>query len=174
MKLVVKLSGPLYSEIKADLARPHQFAFERVGFVHGRLTDGASCKLLLLTTYHAVPDSHYIDDASVGARIGPDSVAWAMRAAYRGRATGEGLFHVHVHAHRGEPMMSATDARELPALVPGLQAVSRDCAHGIIILSDDHGASWVWLPYATEATRVDALNVVGVPLQVFLRGRSLE
>lgn len=174
MKIFVKLSSRLYSQIKKDLARPHRFALERVGFVHGRLTDGESCKLLLLTTYDAVPDDHYIDDASVGARIGSDSVAWAMQAAHRGRTTGEGLFHVHAHAHQGEPMMSATDARELPALVPGLQAVSRDCAHGIIILSDDHGASWVWLPYAPEATRVDAMSVVGVPLQIFLRGRSLD
>ena len=174
MTVVIKLTGRLYSDIKSDLVRPHPFALERVGFAHGRLTDGESCKLLLLTTYHAVPDDHYVDDARVGARIGSDCITWAMQAAHRGRTTGEGVFHVHAHAHRGEPTMSATDTHELPALVPGLQAVSRDCPHGIIILSDDHAAAWAWLPRAPEAAHVEAVNVIGVPLRTFLRGQVLD
>jgi hypothetical protein len=169
MRVVIKLTGRLYSAIRNDLARPHPFALERVGFVLGRLSDGDSCKILFLTTYHAVPDDEYVDDASVGARIGPYRITWAMQAAHRGRMTGEGVFHVHAHRHQGEPTMSKTDLRELPALMPGLRAVNPDCAHGIIILSEDHGAGWFWLPGTSDVTRTDSISVIGVPLEIFVR-----
>lgn len=172
MKVMIKLTDRLYSSIRQDLARPHPFAFERVGFVLGRLTDGESSKILLLTSYHPVPDDQYVDDRGVGARIGPKSITWAMQAAHRGRLTGEGVFHVHAHAHQGEPTMSETDARELPELIPGLQAVNRGTAHGIIILSDDHGAGWVWLPQETEVSLVDSLSMIGVPLDILIRGKT--
>ena len=36
MKVEIKLTGSLYKKILRDLARPHPFAAERVGFVFGR------------------------------------------------------------------------------------------------------------------------------------------
>ena len=36
--------------------------------------------------------------------------------------------------------MSGVDARETPKMMPGFQSVGREAAHGIIILSLDHGS----------------------------------
>ena len=88
MTITLKMTGRLYDEIRHDLERPHPFAFERVGFVSGRLGIGASgARLILLTRYQSIPDAHYIDDPTVGARIGPDAMSAAMQSVFRGRAT---------------------------------------------------------------------------------------
>lgn len=42
--------------------------------------------------------------------------------------------------------MSKTDRDEIPPMMPGFQSVGRDAAHGIIVLSLDHGSGWVCLP----------------------------
>jgi len=61
MRVNVKISGKLYGEVVQDLARPHPFAGERVGFVLGRATDLAeNGHLILLTRYYSIPDDHYL------------------------------------------------------------------------------------------------------------------
>jgi hypothetical protein len=171
MKVEIRLTGSLHREILQDLARPHAFAAERVGFVFGRggsLVEGG--KLALLNRYHAIPDDQYVEDETVGARIGPDAITWAMQAVYHGRSAREGLFHIHVHAHKGEPRMSRVDSREIPKLMPGFQSVGREAVHGVIILSLDHGAGWVWLPRRKESVAADMISVSGKPLAVFEKG----
>lgn len=166
----IKLTGCLYTHIVQDLKRPHPFAEERVGFVFGRMTsllDGAY--LILLTRYHSIPDDQYVDDQTVGARIGKDALVWAMQAVYYGRSTHEGIFHIHIHPYRGEPNMSRVDFRDLPKLIPGFQSVGNNAAHGIIILSLNHGTGWVWLPESRKPVLVDSIGVIGVPLNVFER-----
>ena len=37
MNVAIKMTGRLYDEIRRDLERPHPFAFERVGFVFGKV-----------------------------------------------------------------------------------------------------------------------------------------
>jgi hypothetical protein len=54
--------------------------------------------------------AHAHEDHIVGART------WAMQAVYHGRPAREGIFHIHLHAHRGETGMSETDQREIPGL----------------------------------------------------------
>jgi hypothetical protein len=170
MNIHLKLTGRLYEEMIQDLLRPHPFAAERVGFVFGRMAAlTESSRLLLLTRYHAVADGQYIDDRAVGARIGPDAITWATQAVYYGRPTSEGIFHVHIHGNSGEPGMSDTDRREIPALIPGFQSVGRTAAHGIIILSADHGAAWVWFPGQKENCRAGSISVIGSPVAVFER-----
>ncbi|HBA54366.1 MAG TPA: hypothetical protein DCZ04_07895 [Syntrophorhabdus aromaticivorans] len=170
MSVHIKLTGHLYDDIVEDLERPHPFAEERVGFVFGRMTslsDGAW--LILLARYRSIPDDQYIKDQTVGARIGKEALVWAMQAVYYGRATREGIFHIHIHPYKGEPNMSRVDRRDLPKLIPGFQSVGSEAPHGIIILSSNHGAGWVWLPENREPVIADTIGVIGVPLNVFER-----
>jgi hypothetical protein len=170
MKLEIKLTGYLYDRMMADLIRPHPFAAERVGFVFARMGSLADQgKLILLNRYHSIPDEQYVDDPTVGARIGSDAMTWAMQAVYQGRPAHEGIFHIHLHGHSGESGMSKTDAREIPRLIPGFQSVGREAAHGIIILSSDHGSAWVWLPGHKDAKPADQVSVIGAPVGVFER-----
>ena len=170
MKIDIRMTGALYEHALHDLTRPHPFAAERIGFVMGRLGSlPEQGKLVLLTQYLPIPDHHYIRDPTVGARIGPDAMTAAMQAVYHGRATREGIFHIHHHPHKGETRMSKVDARELPKLIPGFQSVGRDAAHGIIILSNNHGSGWVWLPSASVPTPATSLTVVGAPVRIFER-----
>jgi hypothetical protein len=60
--------------------------------------------------------AHAHEDHIVGARIGSEALTWAMQAVYHGRPAREGIFHIHLHAHRGETGMSETDQREIPGL----------------------------------------------------------
>jgi hypothetical protein len=127
---------------------------------------------VLLTRYHAIPDDRYIDDPSVGARIGPDAMTWAMQAVYHGRPTREGIFHIHMHGCAGETGMSRTDAREVPPMIPGFRSVGREAAHGIVILSLDHGSAWVCLPGSKDLVSCGSLSVIGTPVRVFDRGAT--
>ena len=43
-------------------------------------------------------------------------------------------------------------------------------AHGIIILSLDHGSGWVWLPGRKEPVAAGTISVIGKPLGVFEKG----
>ncbi len=168
MKVEIRLTGCLHEEILMDLARPHPFAAERVGFVFGRvglLANGG--KLVLLNRYHSIPDDQYVEDETVGARIGSDALTWAMQAVYYGRPAREGIFHIHVHPYKGKTGMSRVDSREIPRLIPGFQSVGREAVHGIIILSRDHGAGWVWLPGRKEPVTVGTISVIGKPLGIF-------
>jgi hypothetical protein len=158
----------LHTEMLTDLRRAHPFAAERIGFAFGRVGSlGAENTLILLNRYHTIPDEQYVDDPTVGARIGPEALTWAMQAVYHGRVVREGIFHVHLHEHQGEPGMGATDSREIPRLMPGFRSVGRDAAHGNIILSADHGAGWIWLPSSADVARAKTVSVIGMPVGVF-------
>lgn len=170
MKTEIKFAGELYAEIVRDLTRPHPFAAERVGFVFGRM--GSLGQVILLNRYHSIPDDQYMDDPTVGARIGSEALTWAMQAVYQGRPVREGIFHIHLHRHKGETGMSRVDSREIPKLLPGFRSVGRDAAHGIIILSLDHGSGWIWHPSNQELFQADSINIIGVPIRVFESGEK--
>ncbi len=170
MTIHIKLNGALYAEILRDLSRRHPFAAERIGFVMGRIGSlSGDAKLILLNRYHPIPDSQYVRDRNVGARIGPQAMTAAMQLVYHVRPAREGIFHIHLHPHLGETRMSQVDARELPPLIPGFQSVGPDSAHGIIILSHNHGSGWVWLPGTQAPIAASSVSVVGVPIRVFER-----
>ena len=171
MRFEIKLTGFLYDRIVSDLIRRHPFAAERVGFVSARMGSLADQgKLILLNRYHSIPDEQYVDDPTVGARIGSEAMTWAMLAVYHGRPAREGIFHIHLHGHNGETGMSRTDACEIPKLMPGFQSVGREAMHGIIILSRDHGSGWVWMPGRKEPIAAGTISVIGKPLGVFAKG----
>jgi hypothetical protein len=167
----IKLTGALHAEMLEDLPRPHPFAGERVGFVLGRYGSLENFEsLILLRRYYAIPDHQYVEDHAVGARIGRDAITWGMQAAYRGRPTREGVFHVHLHAHKGKTEMSGVDRRETPEVVRGFHTVGADAAHGILILTLDHASGWVWLPGRNELVVAASVCVIGHPIRIFEKG----
>ena len=166
----IRLTRNLYNTIRQDIARPHEFAFERIGFVFGKLgNENSSEPLVLLYNYMPVPDSQYIDDPKVGARIDGDAVTSVMQQVLNDRSKRVGTFHVHVHEHFGKPGLSSTDRREIPLLIPSFQSVGKEAAHGLIIFSKDDGTSWVWLPGEKSSRVASRIVVTGAPLAIFER-----
>jgi hypothetical protein len=164
MKLRFKFLKGLHDRVKVDLARRHEFTFERVGFVSGKLGNRGSDELLVLATnYHPVADKNYIDDPGSGARINSAAIREAMQLVLD---TGEGLFHVHWHAHRGKPGFSSMDLKETPGIVSGLRVVGPDQAHGMVLLSNDHCIAHVWKPGSAEPVVADRVTIVGYPMEI--------
>ena len=77
----VKIMKHIYDRMQADLNRRHPFAYERVGFIFARkdITDGSI--LLLATDYISIPDTQYINDPEVGARIDSAALRSVMERA---------------------------------------------------------------------------------------------
>lgn len=164
----IRLTRKLYDIIRDDIARPHQFAAERIGFAFGKLGSQESAEpLVLLHRYVPVPDEQYILDPKVGARINGDAITEAMEQVMKYRIENEGAFHVHVHDHNGQPGLSGTDRREIPLLIPSFKTVGKGAAHGLIIFSRNHGISWVWMPGHQEPVTASRIVIVGAPLSIF-------
>jgi len=160
-----RIPQQLYLRVRADLARRHEFAAERVGFLSARLGNRAGEeRLLLFSDYHSVPDDQYIDDPRSGARIDGIAIREGMQ---RVLDTGDGLFHVHHHAHRGKPGFSWMDRNETPRIVSSLQVAGPDQAHGMVLLSDDFCIAHIWLPQSDQPVVASRVTVVGYPLQSF-------
>lgn len=165
MTLKFKLLKGLHDRVKVDLARPHEFAYERVGFISAKLGNRETDELLLLATnYYPVADENYIDDPGSGARINSTAIREAMQLVLD---TGEGLFHVHWHAHRGKPGFSSMDSKETPRIVSGLRVVGPHNAHGMILLSNDHCIAHAWSPGSSEPVVADRVIIVGYPIEIF-------
>ena len=170
MKVRARLTRVLYEEIRTDLMRPHPFAEERVGFVAASLANaGGPDPLVLLHSYLPVPDKHYIDDPKTGARIDGTAIRNVMQRVLDNR---HGMFHVHMHFHKGPTRFSRLDKAELPRLVASFRGVGPGYAHGLLLLSDDHGLASVWLPGREQPLNAARLTVVGRPL-FFWEGESL-
>jgi len=166
---IVRIPRPLYDRLAADLRRPHRIAFERVGFVScATATAGGATQLVLACDYDAVDDAHYLDDRGSGARINADAIRGAMQ---RVMDTKRGAFHVHLHGGRGLPSLSRMDQEEIPRLVNSLRAVGPGVPHGILLLSGDSCAAWVWRPGAVGAVAA-RVAIVGHPMHLSHPGVS--
>ena len=74
MIVTLRIRRALLADIRCDLERPHEFAFERVGFVFCRFGSTKTGGLVVLAhEYMPVEDEHYIDDSRFGALIGADT-----------------------------------------------------------------------------------------------------
>lgn len=154
---------------RADLLRPHPFAAERVGFAFARCgTADPDSLVVLLVDYHPVPDGDYVRDERSGARIGSKAIRAAMQAVLAGP---DSLFHVHLHEGKGQPELGKMDRRELPRLVSSLRAVGPNQPHGLILLSEDCWAAWVWLPGGPDPVFVDRITIVGYPIELNASGQ---
>src|ERR1700674_6069733 len=78
MRVRFKITTGLLVSVRADLGRPHPFAYERVGFVLAAAARSASGVLVLAQEHHPVADEDYLPDSSVGAMMGPGAIRKAM------------------------------------------------------------------------------------------------
>jgi hypothetical protein len=161
---VIRINQAIINDIRSDLARPHPYAYERVGFLfcrQGLLDNGL---LALATSYESVPDNHYIDDPAIGAKISTYAIRNAMQ---RVMDTGCGAFHVHIHEHHGRPNFSIVDERNLLSLIPSFQKVGVKSVHGAVLLSLDEILGLLWMPGVDRPIYADRITVVGFPTAVF-------
>ena len=142
MSIYVKVTETLMSEMKADLARRHSFAYERVGFI----TAGADFSLqgdltLFCRRYFPVADEDYEPSHRVGAQIGSAAMRKAVEIAYNTRSA---LLHVHMHEGRGRPEFSRTDAESGFQFVPGFFNVQPKMPHGLVVLNESGARGLLW------------------------------
>ena len=162
--ILFRIGRPLLEQVQRDLSRPHPFAYERVGFLLCRSSIMAKhCIINIAFLYLPVPDEDYIEDRSVGARIGSNAIRKAMQKIID---FGAGAFHIHAHAGRGRPHPSTTDLRELPELVRSLANARPKAPHGFVILSDDQATGFCQMPSDQASHPIQKILVVGFPMQI--------
>lgn len=171
MKTMVKIPRDLVEQAKADLLRPHPFAFERVGFISTRCTCLKSITLVHCVAYSPVSDDHYINDETVGARIGPGAITEAMSRAVNDSV---GQIHVHYHGGSGLPHPSHTDGSELPPLSGGFRNANDAEAHGWMILGEADAYALILLPGQADAIAELPVSIVGFPTVVNRRHRPFN
>src|SRR5437879_13777537 len=82
MRFRFKITTGLLASIRADLGRPHAFAYERVGFILAAVAQSAWGVLVLAQEHHPVTDEDYLPDPSAGAMMGPEPIRKAMEWAF--------------------------------------------------------------------------------------------
>jgi hypothetical protein len=163
MKMRLRMTHLMFARMVADLRRPHEFAYERVGFLFCKQSKTPSGVLLLAFKYSPIRDDQYIRDESVGARFDSSSIREAMQIAL---SEGVCAFHVHLHDHRGIPRLSGTDVREMQALIPCFVNVRPDRVHGALVLSSDSATANGWSSTQPQGDKV-RVTVVGSTLRIF-------
>jgi len=157
--IALRISNNLLEQILHDLRRPHEFAGERVGFIHCRQSALRHGTLLLAHKYQPIRDDQYIQDASVGARFDGSCIREGMQTAL---TEGTSVFHVHLHDHKGQPRLSGVDRREMRQMMPCFVNLCPNRLHGALVLSNDSAFATIWgtdLP--PEGRTVDKLSLVG-------------
>ncbi len=162
MRVRFKITTGLLASIRADLGRPHPFAFERVSFILAAAAQSASGVLILAQEHHPVADEDYLPDSSVGAMMGPEAIRKAMEQAFMKKVC---VFHVHSHGGHGIPRFSDIDVRESAKFVPDFLKVAPQMIHGSIVLSDDAAAGRWWISGNSEPEDVSAFVEVGAPMR---------
>lgn len=170
MTIHLKMTRRLRDIALRDLARPHPFAAERVGFVSCKTATSPGGLIILAAEYHPVADEDYLPDQWVGAMMGPDAIRKALQFAYNHPAS---MFHVHVHNHKSTPAFSTTDLRESVKFVPDFFNVQPNFPHGAVILSKDSGVARCWYSSAEPPTWVSRITFVGSPME-FIQGLWLQ
>lgn len=162
MRSRFKITKGLLASIRADLGRPHPFAYERVGFVLAAAAQSASDVLVLAQEHHPVADEDYLPDSSVGAMMGPEAIRKAMEWALMKKVC---IFHVHSHGGRGIPRFSAVDVRESTRFAPDFLKVAPQMIHGSIVLSDDAAAGRWRVSGNSGPHDVSEFVEVGIPMR---------
>src|SRR4051794_27423993 len=103
MKIEFKIRRDLLEHARSDLLRPHEFAHERIGYFQGKASRFPGGILICAFDYSSAEDGHYLNVPKVGAMLGPDGLRAAMQTAYDLQV---GMFHTHLHPHRGRPWFS--------------------------------------------------------------------
>ena len=162
MKVRFKITADLLADIRADLARPHAFAHERVGFISAGISPMAQDIMVLARAYRPVRDDDYLNDPSVGAMMGREAIRKSLEWAMQG---GHAMFHVHTHGGAGIPGFSGIDLRENRKFVPDFFKVTPRCPHGALVLSDTAASGQIWFGRGREPSGIDEFVVVGPSLR---------
>lgn len=162
MNYQLRLSEVIYGQIQKDLARPHPFALERIGFLSAR--SDASGRIFLGYEYVPVAENDYLPDDEVGAKIGSGAIRAALQ---RVLSTGDSVFHVHKHDHPGQTRMSRVDAKSLCELMPSFHSASPRARHGALILSQNEATAWIWDQESRIFAPVERTTIIGFPLKTF-------
>ncbi len=163
MTVHLKIPHHIYQKMIIDLARPHSFAFERIGFLRCKIGNRkASAQLILAADYWPVPDDQYVPDEFSGARINSQAIRDALQTAF---STGDGIFHVHMHDFPGIPVFSLMDCEEIPRVVESLTFANPEMPHGMLVLGHDLASANVVMP-GGKLQPVDRIAVIGQPTLV--------
>jgi hypothetical protein len=162
MRFHFKISERSIKNIREDLDRSHQFAWERVGFLRVGLAAGVGETLLLAGAYRAVPDDQYRKHPTAGVSIGSDAIREALEWADGWRG---GIFHIHAHRGSGIPRFSGMDIESNARLIPSFFNIAPTGIHGAIVLSDDRLAGAVWTGRLHPPKAIDRTTVIGAPLR---------
>jgi hypothetical protein len=160
-----KITSALLTSIRADLCRPHAFAYERVGFIVAGAATSASAVLVLAQDYWSIADDDYLLDRSVGAMMGSEAIRKAMELALM---TQRSIFHVHSHGGTGVPRFSPVDVRENAKFVPDFLKVAPQMIHGAIVLSDDAATGRFWAYGNAVAKPLSEVIEVGAPMRTWV------
>lgn len=164
MKVVLRLPNSLRANLQADIARRHDFAFERVAFCSLRVGNlGNEPTIVLAGDPIAVPDEQYVRDPVAGARIDSSAIRAAMQRVLDTRL---GAMHVHVHDFPGQVEFSKLDMREIPRLVQSLRHVNSDIPHGMLVLGPDSARAAFLLPGRDQLVFADKISFVGTPTRL--------
>jgi hypothetical protein len=158
----LRITRHLLHTVRLNLARPHPFAYERVGFLAAGLSSRANDLWVLVRSYRAVADGDYLHDHSVGAMMGPEAIRKALQWAMSENVA---VFHVHAHSGRGHPRFSGLDLREQAKFVPNFFHVAPQCPHGALVLSDVFAYGHIWLSEDRPYDVITRFSEVGVPLK---------
>jgi hypothetical protein len=164
MTVQFKITRRLLQTIRRDLARPHAFAHERVGWVSAGLSSADDELWVLARGYRPVADMDYLRDPSVGAMMGPEAIRKALQWAM---AEGVAIFHVHTHGGRGRPGFSGTDLREQAKFVPNFFQLAPQCPHGALVLSDNSAHGHIWLDASKPYQAITDFAEIGAPLKTW-------
>jgi hypothetical protein len=101
--------------------------------------------------------------------MGPGAIRKAMQRAYNGGAQDVGLFHVHMHEHRGRPGFSRVDLTEYVKFVPDFFNAVPMMPHGAIVLSADGAIGLCWRTRSAKPEVIDRFSSFGAPLRAWNR-----
>ncbi len=158
MRSSIRIASGDLSAMRADLARAHPFAWERVGFMVASAAAATDRLLLLVRGYRPVADEDYVRSREVGAEIGSEAFRKALQWAYRPRSA---LIHVHTHHGRGKPEFSGVDLRSGFEFVPSFLTTVPRMPQGMLVLSDEAATGLLWLAEDRNPIAIDDFIQVG-------------
>jgi len=162
-KVTIRIADELCQQIRIDLLRPHNFAYERVGFVIGKskeLQDGK--ELVIITEYIPIANEHYIEDDTVGARIDSNAIRIAMQIVMNRKCS---MFHVHAHFGNGTPLFSSTDLEELPNIAAAMINANPLSVHGALLINEDAANAIVMMKSSRGEISLEKITRVGYPMK---------
>ena len=162
MKTRFKITSTLLSSVRRDLARPHPFARERVGFISASLATASDNLLILAREYRPLKDGEYLRDSSIGAMMGSDAIRRALQWAME---SGGAMFHVHTHEGCDLPNFSTIDIRENAKFVLDFFKVAPQSAHGAIVLSNNAARGLIWFDRNESREFIQNFIEVGIPIR---------